>query len=275
MAVMDGIALPARRQKLVSLIREAGDVITVDAAVAALSVDRAQAAKTLSRWARQGWLRRVRRGAYVHADISLLDSEGVLDDPWLLVPALYGPAYVGGWTAAAHWDLTEQLFQSVAVMTARAVRRSADVRHFVKFELHHVKKEDIFGTKTILCQSTRVQVSDLHRTIVDMFNDLDIGCGVQQVADCFREYLRHPDRSDGTLIDYADRLGNGAVFKRLGFVAEHDREGTTAALVDACRSRLTKGYAKFSYPGEGGLRLHSRWRLRVSRHWKGWSPRGY
>ena len=33
-------------------------------------------------------------------------------------------------------------------------------------------------------------------------------------------YLTQPDRDDNTLTDYAERTGNGAIFKRLGFLVE-------------------------------------------------------
>ena len=42
-----------------------------------------------------------------------LDSEQVVQDPWILVPALFAPAYIGGRTAAEHWDLTEQIFRDI------------------------------------------------------------------------------------------------------------------------------------------------------------------
>jgi hypothetical protein len=40
----------------------------------------------------------------------LAGSEQVIEDPWVLVPTLFGDSYIGGWTAAHHWELSEQLF---------------------------------------------------------------------------------------------------------------------------------------------------------------------
>ena len=36
---------------------------------------------------------------------------------------------------------------------------------------------------------------------------------------------RESDRNDAALMDYAERLGNGAVFKRLGFLAGRNPAG--------------------------------------------------
>jgi len=107
--------LPQGRAQLVRVLEAAGDVIRVDDVVTALELDRIAAAQRLSRWVEQGWLRRVGRGAYVAASIDTMASDRVLDDPWVLVPALFAPAYIGGRTAAEHWDLTEQRAARYAV----------------------------------------------------------------------------------------------------------------------------------------------------------------
>ena len=258
------VALPAGRARLGTVIRAAGDVIGVDDAAAALGLDRQQAAKLLSRWVEQGWLRRVARGAYVAASIDALGRRHVLDDPWVLVPALFDPGYVGGRTAAAHWDLTEQIFRDIVVLTARPVRERAQERHGAQFTLKHVGKDRIFGTKPVWRGKTKVAVSDVHRTMVDMLDDPSIGGGIEHVADCLRHYLSRTDRDDAKLLAYADRLRNGAVFKRLGFLAES--ESGTEAIVAGCRTRLTQGNAKLD-PALDAPRLSTKWRLWIPPAW--------
>ena len=113
--------------------------------------------------------------------------------------------------------------------------------------------------------STRVDVSDLHRTIVDMLDDPSTGGGIRHVADCLRAYLARREADPSRLLDYAGRLGNGAVFKRLGFLLE--RQGKAAPLVAQCRERLTSGTAKLD-PAVTSKRLVTRWRLWVPEGWK-------
>ena len=106
----------------------------------------------------------------------------------------------------------------------------------------------------------------MHRTIIDMLDDPATGGGIQHVADCFAQYMQRKDSKPRALIEYADRLGNGAVFKRLGFLAERHPRGD--ALIDAAKVRLTKGYAKLD-PALDCARLITRWRLRVPQTWLG------
>jgi predicted transcriptional regulator of viral defense system len=178
------LRLPTGRAQLVRVLSTAGDVINIDDVVSALELNRVAAAQRLSRWAEQGWLRRVGRGTYVAASIDTLGSDRVLDDPWVLVPALFRPAYIGGRTAAEHWDLTEQIFKDILVMTTQAVRQKRQERHGVLFSLKHINERKLFGTKNVWRHQTRVPVSDVHRTVIDMLDDPAIGGRIQHVADC-------------------------------------------------------------------------------------------
>ncbi len=258
------INLPRGRAQLVRVLSTAGDVIHVDDVVIALQLDRTSAAQRLSRWAEQGWLRRVGRGAYVAASIDTMGLDRVLDDPWVLVPALFAPAYIGGRTAAEHWDLTEQIFKDIVVMTAQPVRQKRQERHGTLFSLKHIQERKIFGTKNVWRHQTRVPVSNVHRTIIDMLDDPAIGGGIQHVSDCFAVYLRRDDREDEKLVDYATTLGNGAVFKRLGFLAERFPCG--AELGRLCEQHLSGGHAKLD-PVQDGSLVVTKWRLRVPERW--------
>ena len=257
-------SIPQNRALLARVISGAVDVIDIDTVTKALGVSRTEGAKRLSRWTEQGWLRRVGRGLYVPASLDTLDAPLVLDDAWVLVPSLYSPGYITGRTAAEHWDLTEQIFNDVVVLTGRALREKRQVRHGVQFVLKHIDPTKIFGTKGVWRHQTKVQVADVHRTVIDMLDDPALGGGIQHVADCLAIYVKRPDRDDRRLIEYAERLGNGAVFKRLGFLAE--RIGIEGNLTKKCRERLTAGVAKLD-PALSGERLVSRWRLRVPPTW--------
>ncbi|WP_284422125.1 MULTISPECIES: type IV toxin-antitoxin system AbiEi family antitoxin [unclassified Bradyrhizobium] len=261
--------LPQGRAQLQRVLSASGDVIHIEDVTKALDVSRVEAAKRLARWREQGWLSRVGTGAYVPAAVDTLGSERVLDDAWVLVPALFAPAYIGGRTAAEHWDLTEQIFKDVVVVTGRALRTKHKQLQGFDFTLKHLNPAKIFGTRQVWRHQSKVPVSDVHRTIVDILDDPAIGGGIQQVSDCLNAYFKRSDRSNEKLIQYADQLGNGAVFKRLGFLAERQADGTE--LAELCRQRLTTGNAKLD-PALDCKRLASRWRLFIPASWAAGDP---
>lgn len=260
---------PTLRERLTSVLRASTQFVTIDSAAETLGLDRRRAARLLSRWARQGWLKHVRRGLYAPVALDMTADRFVVEDPWVLAARLFEPGYVGGWTAAGHWDLTEQIFRSVCVFTAKPIRKKEQTLVDVPFALKRVARDAIFGTKAIWRGQVRVLVSDPARTIVDMLADPAVGGGIGHVSECLMRHLAAADTRPQTLVDYADRLGNGAVFKRLGFLAS--REPGYESLAEACARRLTTGNAKLD-PVLACPRLVKKWRLWVPDRWKRRGP---
>ena len=281
----DASTLKKAKKRLSLLVQSAGDFVRIEDAETILKLSRTQSAKLLSQWASQGWLRRVGVGVYVPVPLDLLDSKQVIEDPWVLVPALFSPAYIGGRTAAEYWDLTEQIFRDIVVFTSRPIRSRSVKSQSVTFTLKTIKKKKIFGTQIVWRGQTQVAVSDIYKTLIDMLDDPSIGGGIQHISDCFDNFMKQKqgkklknssgkfdnykqwkEHSFKKLISYADQLGNGAVFKRLGFLAEKHPEGYDLAV--ACKKKITKGNAKLDSSLDCD-HLITRWRLWAPKSWLG------
>jgi predicted transcriptional regulator of viral defense system len=200
-----------------------------------------------------------------HRFLESLTSDVPLEDPWLIADRLYSPCYIGGWSAAEYWDLTEQIFRSVLVMTARKPRERRPTIRNTKFVVLTIQENALFGLKPIWRGQVKVSASDPARTVVDMLSDPALGGGIRPTADVLLNYLKSESRNLELLIDYAKRLGNGAVFKRFGFLLEHLAPGEGEAL-RVCLTGLTKGNAKLD-PALPAQRLISKWRLWVPESW--------
>ena len=115
------------RRRLAEVLQASKGTVDVADAAEALDLSRKEAATLLARWARAGRLSRVRRGLYVPVPIEATSPDVPLDDPWIVASRLFSPCYIGGWSAAEHWDLTEQLFRSVLVLTTQRPRNRKPV----------------------------------------------------------------------------------------------------------------------------------------------------
>ena len=190
----------------------------------------------------QGWLSRVGRGSYVSASIDTLGSDRVLDDASILVPALFAPAYIGGRTAAEHWDLTEQIFNDIVVITGQAVRAKRQERHGFQVHAETPRPDEVLRHQTGLAASN--QGPSFRCPSHDHRHARRSGSRRRHPACCGLpfSYLGRQDRDDQKLIDYGERLGNGTVFKRLGFLAEKHESGSK--LAELCAQRLTAGISK-------------------------------
>jgi predicted transcriptional regulator of viral defense system len=77
------------RRFITSQPRAAKGLVSVDIVSQELGIERLAAAKLLSRWQQQDWLRRIGHGLYVPVPLYLVGSEQLIADPWVLVPTLF------------------------------------------------------------------------------------------------------------------------------------------------------------------------------------------
>ncbi|MGH8687253.1 MAG: type IV toxin-antitoxin system AbiEi family antitoxin domain-containing protein [Burkholderiales bacterium] len=187
-----------------------------------------------------------------------------LEDPWAVAAQLFAPCYIGGWSAAEHWDLTEQVFRDVCVMTATRPRDRKQALRGTRFQLHSIPQDRLFGMKTVWRGRIRVQLSDPIRTVADMLADPSLGGGIRHVVDILQALTRGYRGELSRVIADLDRLKNGAAFKRLGYLLETAHPAETT-LIEECRRRLTAGYVKLD-PAIPSGRLITAWRL--------WTPSG-
>lgn len=256
-----GISAPNRR-RLDLIHRSLAGPFSVKQAARALGLPAAEAARLLARWSEQGWLTRVRRGLYVAVPLGA-DASASNADAWAILTRAFGPCYIGGWSAAEHWGLTEQLFRSTVVLTTRKVRPREGELNGLRYVAKRVPKERLYGTKRVWRDQVPVEVSDPARTLIDVLDEPRLGGGIRHVAGIVASYFKSEQRADAALLDYARRFGRGVVFKRLGFLAT-ELSIDAPDVIAACRNGLSAGYSRLDPTGPKRGRLVRRWRLQVN-----------
>ena len=256
-----GISAASRRH-LDTIHRSLPGAFTVEEAAKALGLGANEAARKLARWREQGWVTRVRRGLYVAVPLGAAPGPSNAD-PWAILTRAFAPCYVGGWSAAEHWGLTEQLFRSTVVLTARNVRPREGELNGLRYLAKRVPAARIFGTKSVWRDQVRVELSDPSRTLVDVLDEPRLGGGVRHVASMVQAYFKSDERADAVLIDHARRFGRGAVFKRLGYLVS--ALGIDAAdVIAACRNGISSGYSRLDPGGPKQGRLVRQWGLQLN-----------
>ncbi len=253
------------RQRLAEIIRGTKGIISVAEAASIMNLSLIEAAKMLSRWTKKGWLSRIRRGIYVPIPLESRTSDVPLEDLWIIADKLYAPCYIGGWSASEHWGLTEQIFRTISVMTRQKPRNRTPVIKGTKFILRTISDKAMFGLKLVWRGQVKVFVSDPTRTIIDMFDDPQLGGGIRSTVDIFINYLKSENADMDLLLEYTKQLGNGAVYKRLGFLLERFAPDKKSA-INICQLSLTKGNTKLD-PTLKSDNLVTRWRLWIPKSW--------
>jgi len=243
------------------LAHELGPTFHVKEAAKSLNITPNDASKTLSRWTKQGWVKRVCRFLYTIVPLDAASPDQPLENIWLLVPEIFSPGYIGGWSAAEHWDFTEQVFQHICVLSEKRTPTNKHEYLGVSFFIVHIPKEMNFGTEVVWIGSKKVLISDPHKTILDMLYRVKLGGGIQHTIDCFKAYAKSREFDALRLVSYAKRIGNGVIFKRLGFICENIL-GSKHDLTRICMAEITKG-ASYIDPSHKKGRLVRRWQLIV------------
>jgi predicted transcriptional regulator of viral defense system len=130
-------------------------------------------------------------------------------------------------------------------------------------EVRKTSSARLFGLRSIWRGSTRLAVSDPSRTLIDVLDSPANGGGIRHVAEIIVAYFLSEHRQDEVLIEYGDRFGNRAVFKRLGHIIE--AMGIDApSVVTACAARISRGISVLD-PGISATGpIRTRWNLRIN-----------
>lgn len=260
MGTLAGIEQRSRNQ-LAEIVRKAGPTITIKEVTSILAISPLQAAKMMARWAEQGWLARIRQGLYAPVPLEARTVEDVIGDPWIIAARVFEPCYIGGWSAAEHWELTEQIFKTVVVVTTRVISKRKLTIQVTDFWIKKVAGRRFFGTKTVWRGKAQIRIADPSKTVVDMLDDPAIGGGARMIEEVLKAYLASSSRDMERLLDYAKRMRNGAILKRLGYLLERSNVNDRA-LLERIRSQLTWGNAKLD-PALPADQLITRWRVWV------------
>lgn len=210
----------------------------------------------------RGVVSRLEPGLFVLVPPELGRATEFAGNPYLVARQLAsGAEYFISHSSAMelHRMVTQPQFVTFTSVTKRLRSRTI---HGTEFRFVFVRREDVFGLTTHwISKQDSVMVSDIERTIIDGLH-LPAYCGgVTEVAKGL--WMRRDDVNASRLTEYAQRLGNGAVVRRLGYLLELYELAPPEELRQI-RSSLSSTYAALDpmQPAEGP---HiSAWRLRLN-----------
>jgi predicted transcriptional regulator of viral defense system len=254
------------RNRLSEVLERNPKVITSTIVSTILSVSKGEANKLLSRWNKSGWLHRIKRGAYVPVPLDSTSSDVILENPFVIAESIYRPGYIGGFSAIKHWDLSEQIIETIYYFSTKQWKKRNVSHGSIKFKIKTIRENKFFGTKTIWYGSTKVMVSDPTKTIIDILDDPKIVGGMFVVDEIFSEYTNSEYYDVELLLSYAKQMGNKTIFKRLGFMLDLMFEEVPEGF-DNVKNNISSGYSMFD-PSVGGKSIVEKWKLKVPSSWK-------
>ena len=251
------------RQIIDTMIRSGNLVVRAADLEKGFNYTKLNANLVLSRLCKKGWLQRLKSGVYRIIPLGSDSANPMPDDAWAIAMELFSPCYISGWTAAEHWDLTEQIFNSTVIFTAQKQRKKDHVIAGLNYSIKSIPQKSIFGTKKIWSSNKPVLIADLHRTIIDILDDPAIGGGGRHTMDIVKAYCKKKEADPDILWQYAEKLDHGAVIKRLGFIAEKMMRMPDNWLTNL-RSKIKTGIIDFDPNGPQSGPIITKWGIRIN-----------
>lgn len=221
---------------------------------------RPSARQILERLRAKGWIERVKRGWFAVIPLSSGATRSTHIHEFVVAMNLVRPAAIAYFSALNHHGLTEQLPRTVFVATDHPVRKR-DVQSLgFSFKVVSVRKEKYFGVEKGWIGEQSFMITNREKTLVDALDLPGNAGGVGLVVAAIRSHWGEFD--EPKLFEYARRLGNSAVAKRLGFIMETLGVGNPEALRTAVK--LGSGYPRLdpTLPARG--QHNRRWGLLVN-----------
>jgi predicted transcriptional regulator of viral defense system len=220
------------------------------------------ASSLLHKAVRRGLVSRLKPGVFIIIPPELGSTAEYAGDPYLTARSLAGnaPCFI---SHASAMELHRMVTQpQLAVFASSPKRLRSRKLYGTEFRFVFIQPEHYFGTsKHWVTKQESVEISDLERTIIDGLRQPEYCGGVTEVAKGL--WMRHQDVQVTKLVDYALRLGIGAVIRRLGYLLELYAIASEDEL-SRLRKALTATYVPLDpmLPKEGPhLR---RWRLQLN-----------
>ena len=212
---------------------------------------------------RKGWLSRIKQGLYIVVPLGTTNPQEYKEHPWIVANRVFAPCYIGGWSAAEYWKFTDQIFNSVVVITSRKLKNTNIKIQGTDYVIKCINKKYFKNQKSVWFENVKIFISDPLQTIADILDTPYIGGGIRHVADIIQEYFNSTYVNDDQLYKYIEQKNNKTIYKRLGFLI--DTMGISAEnLKTICKQNISKGYSLLDPRVKAQGVFNSKWNLRIN-----------
>lgn len=252
---------PKAASLLATLAGQGKRIFNTQEAHEILGNSRSATYKLLHDLVQKGWLQSLSKGQYLIIPLGAGPERQYTVHEFLIAHYLAPEGYIAYWTALHHHGLTEQIPRTVWVATPK--RRKTTKISGVRYEFVTLRPYKVFGQQSVWIEDESVPVADLEKSLVDGLDHPRYCGGIGEVAKALHTAWVEQEVDLERLTDYAHRMRNRAIFKRLGYLVELlslPAEGFTEMWQEA----LSKGYAQLdpTRPEEG--RFDGRWQVQVN-----------
>ena len=227
-----------------------------------LRLDEASSRNFVRKLVNRGVVTRLKPGLFILVPFELGKETEYIGNPFVVAREIMGGKnyFLSHATAMEiHGGITQP--QLVVYITTLKPRRSITALG-TEFKFIRNQKRYFFGLSDHwVTKQEKVIVSDLERTIIDGLKQPEYCGGLTEVAKGL--WMRHQDVNINRLISYAIKISVGAVIRRLGFLLELYKIGTSEDW-EILSSHLTETYVRLDPLLSPEGKFLRKWRLQLN-----------
>ncbi|OGX06784.1 MAG: hypothetical protein A3G87_04370 [Omnitrophica bacterium RIFCSPLOWO2_12_FULL_50_11] len=239
---------------------EQRNVFTTRDAFRYLKLSRQGVYDRLSDLVKGGWIVRLRQGTYFISPFETGKEGGVTEHDFVIASYLVSPHAIGLWSALNQHGLTEQIPDRVYVLSTRRISKPTKKIGASTYQIIVIPKKRFFGTQEIWFGSKKAVITDLEKTLLDAFLFPQYCGGMIEVVKSFKNAISKINFSK--LTHYANRIGKGVLFKRLGILMDQLKPDFKEKKI--WLKQISKGISLFDPQGEPSGPIVSEWNIRVN-----------
>ncbi|MFA4935958.1 MAG: hypothetical protein WC568_08995 [Candidatus Methanoperedens sp.] len=242
------------------LSEEGTEIFTVKDVSNVLDKSYSVSRKIISNLKAKKWIEKIEAGKYLILPLSAGVKPKYTEHEFVIGSKLVEPYYISYWSALNYHHMTEQIPFSVFIATTKrkSNRKILDVNYiFVT-----LSKKKFFGYSSVNISGKNVFISDKEKTIADCLDHPEYCGDITEAA----KALKSKNIFFEKIADYAIKIGNATILKRLGYLSEVLKLNLGEGLKKRMLKNISKGYSVLdpSVKMRKG-KYNEKWRLLINR----------
>ncbi len=174
------------------------------------------------------------------------------EDPVVFASFLFTPSYLSSWTALRLYNMTTQMPNWIFVMSPVPKK---NIMLDGKTQITFVKTKHMWGYEKVRYGDFEIFVADKEKTIIDcLLTKIDSSDIMEAVVVEGMDFRK--------LVSYAEKTGNKALIKRLGFIMERTNNGGEELL-----KYVDSNYTHLDTHQKHGVNKNSRWMVKYRKEY--------
>lgn len=260
---------PKSANFILSLYDDGKTIFTLDEAAEYLKLTGPDLQKFLSPLIKKGILNRLISGLYTIVPFELGHATQFMGNPYVVAREILclkqkstQPQYfISHASAFELHQMVTQPHMDIYAITTKQIKEKINIQG-MSFHFVTVKKKDLFGFKKHWVSKTEsILVSDLERTIIDGLKIPEYCGGISEVAKGL--WIKRKEISTKKLIEYAEKIDSGVVYRRLGYLLDLYKLATEQELI-SLQKKLTISYQILDPTQIDEGKYLAKWRIRLN-----------